>query len=238
MRKIYTIGETLFDIIFKQESPFVEWDLKEAALDKNIGAMELDFAQSSTATLGLTQTKLQALKNAEITLDELRHKKSLLTTASAINGIFALYDIHLKPGKWLHKGEIIGEVYEPDRQIIAAFIKETDFKKIHGNESVSFALEDGIKSYNGKIVSATPVPVILAPSPLINYFGGRIMCYPLPDYNSFQPMEPYYRVDIAVPEGTSLPPGRTGTVWLRKYSSIGGNFLREALSVIQKELYF
>ena len=64
------------------------------------------------------------------------------------------------------------------------------------------------------------------------------MCYPLPDYNSFQPMEPYYRVDIAVPEGTSLPPGRTGTVWLRKYSSIGGNFLREALSVIQKELYF
>lgn len=226
------------EIIFKQESPFVEWDLKEAALDKNIGAMELDFAQSNTATLGLTQTKLQALKNAEITLDELRHKKSLLTTASAINGIFALYDIHLKPGKWLHKGEIIGEVYEPDRQIIAAFIKETDFKKIHGNESVSFALEDGIKSYSGKIVSATPVPVILAPSPLINYFGGRIMCYPLPDYNSFQPMEPYYRVDIAVPEGTSLPPGRTGTVWLRKYSSIGGNFLREALSVIQKELYF
>jgi putative peptide zinc metalloprotease protein len=226
------------DIIFKQQSPFIEWDLKEAALDKVIGAFELDFAQSNTSTLGLAQVKLQALKNAEITLDELRHKKSLLTAASAIDGIFAIYDLHLKPGKWLHKGEIIGEVYGPEKQIIAAFIKETDFKKISGNEKVSISLEDGIESYRGKIVSAAPVPVILAPSPLINYFGGRIMCYPLPDANLFQPIEPYYRVNIAVADGVNLPPGRSGTVWLRKYSSIGGNFLREVLSVLQKELYF
>ena len=60
----------------------------------------------------------------------------------------------------------------------------------------------------------------------------------MPDGNTFQPVEPYYRVNIAVAEGESLPPGRTGTVWLRKYSSIGGNFLREVLSVLQKELYF
>jgi putative peptide zinc metalloprotease protein len=226
------------EIIFKQTNPFIEWDLKEAALDKAIGAFELDFAQSNAATLGLAQVKLQALKNAEIALDELRHKKSLLTTASAIDGIFALYDLHLTPGKWLHKGEIIGEVFEPERQIVAAFIKETDFKKISGDEKVLITLEDGIESYRGKIVSTAPVPVILAPSPLINYFGGRIMCYPLPDANSFQPMEPYYRINIAVADGENLPPGRTGVVWLRKYSSIGGNFLREALSVLQKELYF
>ena len=226
------------DVIFKQANPFIEWDLKEANLDKLIGAFELDFAQSNTATLGLTQMKLQALKNAEISLDELQHKKSLLTTASAINGIFAIYDLHLKPGKWLHKGEIIGEVYEPDKQIIAAFIRETDFKKISGNEKVSVSLEDGLESYRGRIVSTAPVPVILAPSPLINFFGGRIICYPMPDGNTFQPVEPYYRVNIAVAEGESLPPGRTGTVWLRKYSSIGGNFLREVLSVLQKELYF
>ncbi|MFA6102867.1 MAG: site-2 protease family protein [Victivallaceae bacterium] len=226
------------DVIFKQANPFIEWDLKEANLDKRIGAFELDFAQSNTATLGLTQMKLQALKNAEISLDELQHKKSLLTTASAINGIFAIYDLHLKPGKWLHKGEIIGEVYEPDKQIIAAFIRETDFKKISGNEKVSVSLEDGLESYRGRIVSTAPVPVILAPSPLINFFGGRIVCYPMPDGNTFQPVEPYYRVNIAVAEGESLPPGRTGTVWLRKYSSIGGNFLREVLSVLQKELYF
>ena len=226
------------DIIFKQENPFIEWDLKEAALDKTIGSFELDFAQSSTATLGLSQMKLQALKNAEIALDELRHKKSLLTTAVAIDGIFALYDLHLTPGKWLHKGEIIGEVYEPGKQIIAAYIKEADFKKISGDEKVSITLEDGIESYRGRIISAAPVPVILAPSPLINYFGGHIMCYPLPDANLFQPIEPYYKVDIAVTDNASLPPGRTGTVWLRKYSSIGGNFLRSVLSVLQHELYF
>ncbi len=225
-------------VIFKQESQFIEWGLKEAYLDKVLGAVELDFAQSNTSTLGLTQVKLQALKNAEITLEELRHKKSLLTTVSAIDGIFALYDLHLKPGKWLHKGEIIGEIYEPGRQLIAAYINENDFKKISGNEKVSITLEDGIESYRGKIVSSTPVPVVLAPSPLINYFGGHIMCYPLPEANLFQPIEPYYRVTIAVADGIKLPPGRTGTVWLRKYSSIGGNFLRGLLSVLQKELYF
>ena len=178
------------------------------------------------------------MKNAEIALNELQHKKSLLTVTSTINGVFALYDLHLKPGKWLHKGEIIGEVYEPGRQVVAAFIKETEFKQIRGDEKVSITLEDKVGAYYGKIVSAAPVPVLLPPSPLVNLFGGKIMCYPSPDYNVFQPIEPYYRINIAVADNVTLPPGRTGTVWLRKYSSIGGNFLREVLSVLQKELSF
>jgi putative peptide zinc metalloprotease protein len=226
------------EVIFKQENPFVEWYLKEAVLDKTLGEIELDFAQSSTATLSQTQIRLQSLKNAETALDELQHKKSLLTVTSSINGIFALYDLHLKPGKWLHKGEIIGEVFEPGRQVVAAFIKESEFKKIRGDENVSITLDDKVTTYYGKIVSAAPVPVLFQPSPLVNFFGGKIMCYPSPDYNVFQPLEPYYRINIALDEDISLPPGRTGTVWLRKYSSIGGNFLREVLSVLQKELSF
>lgn len=228
------------DLVMVQRNPSVEWTLRESQLELEICNLELDSTQSSTSTLGQTQIKFQAKRNAETSVKEFQHKIAALTFNSPIGGIFALYDRHLKPGKWLHKGEIIGEIFNPEKMIVTAYIPETDLKKIKGNEQVSITLNDLPGSYDGKIIcSVTPSPVVLPSSPLLNVYGGIIACYPSEEPNTFQPIEPHYRIDIEINSKLDVPAaGRTGTIWMRKYSSIGGTVMRNALSTLLKELSF
>jgi hypothetical protein len=53
------------------------------------------------------------------------------------------------------------------------------------------------------------------------------------------PLEPHYRIDIEFDRKPDIPAaGRTGTIWLRKYSSVGGTILRNTFSTLLKELSF
>lgn len=226
--------------VMTQYNPAIGWTLRESQLELEICDFELDSAQSSITTLGQTQIKLQAKRNAENTVKEFKHKLNSLEFYSPIDGVLALYDRHLKQGKWLRKGEIIGEIFNPDKMIVTAYIPEAELKKINGNEHVSIALTDMPGSFSGKIVSpVTPSPVVLPPSPLLHIFGGKITCYPSEEQNTFMPLEPHYRIDIEFDRKPDIPAaGRTGTIWLRKYSSVGGTILRNTFSTLLKELSF
>ena len=95
---------------------------------------------------------------------------------------------------------------------------------------------DEIRSYIGKVTGIYPLPAVLQPSPLLNIYGGPIVGY-VGEEGVFKPISTYYQVDIEFPSACPAS-SRTGLARLDKYSSIAGNLLRKAASVLRRELSF
>ena len=159
-----------------------------------------------------------------------------LRTISQIDGIFALYERHLKVGKWLAKGELVGEIFAPGTRNAIAYVQEEDAKHIKNGDRVSVCLSDEISSYSGRVTGIIPLPAELPPSPLLKNYGGPIIVY-----NSgnglFTPVSTYYQIDIEFSK-SSPNAGRTGAARLRKYASVGGNLIKNVMRVLRTELSF
>ncbi len=133
---------------------------------------------------------------------------------------------------------MIGEVVDSSRRKIVAYVRESDYKGINPGIRTTVALRDQLARHGGTVTYASPLPALLPASPLLDIFGGPVPSMPAEGTGLYQPLEPYYMIEIEPDRQSDLPIGRSGTVWLKRYSSIGGNALRAVLSVLQKELTF
>jgi putative peptide zinc metalloprotease protein len=222
-------------VLLTGKNPFLKWNYKQTEIDCQVKRVELDHLESSQKTLAASKVKLKELELDKNRLVELQRKNSLLNITSPINGTFQLYDRHLTPGKWLQKGAIIGEVFAPGAVRIEAFMSEEEYKDINVGDKVSISLTGEISAIPGKVMTVSPIPARLPPSPLLNIFGGPIICFP-GSGPLYQPLSSYYRIIISTNSERRLPIGRTGTVSIRKFSSVGGSFLRKVLHTLQREL--
>jgi putative peptide zinc metalloprotease protein len=223
--------------LFVQSNQFLDWKIEKTKLDKEIVALELDQLASSNATRSRTEVKQQELDATVNKIAELQRQHKLLTVVAPYSGIFVLKNRHLKPGKWLRKGDGIGEIFDPQHQIIEAFVDSNDVEVIQVGDKVTVGLDGEAASYSGIIASVNAVPATMGPSPLLQLFGGPIVCYPSPN-NSFQPVTTHYQVIVRLADDRKLHVGRTGTVWVRKYSSVGGSLIRKAIGILQREMSF
>ncbi len=226
-------------LLMLQDNPLIDWKLQEAKLETEMDRTKIDQAASRSESIGEVAINRQALKNSLALIRELSRKKQLLERRSSIDGQFVSYDWRLQPGKWLQKGEIIGEVFSTESSRLVAYIRENDLKSIRNDGPATFSLVDDTRKLHGRIVSVNKVPAVMERSPLLSVFGGPILCYPEPVYGAYRPIESLYQLDIEVgSSNTKLPIGRTGTVSTTKYVSIGGNIVRSALHILQRELSF
>jgi hypothetical protein len=162
----------------------------------------------------------------------------LLDIKANLDGIFAFYDQHLKEGKWLNKGEIIGEVYNPKSKQVIAYVGEEEMRKLEKLDKVKLSLKNDLQIYPGTITAVNDVAAELEPSPLLDVFGGNILSNQNPRQGHFKPLHPVYQVTVQIDDTAKLAIGRSGTMSIRKYSSIGGNMLRTVIHVLQRELTF
>ena len=223
------------NILLTGSSPFLKWNYEQTDIDCQLRRFELDQMESSQSTLAPSKIKQKELELDENHLVELKRKQDLLNVKAPISGIFQLYDPHLTQGKWLQKGEIIGEVFAPGAVRVEAFMSEEDFKNIAVGDKVSISLTGEVASIPGKVMTVSPIPARLPPSPLLNTFGGPIICAP-GSGPMYQPLSSYYRIIISTDSAKDLPVGRTGNVTIRKFSSIGWGVIRQILATLQREL--
>jgi putative peptide zinc metalloprotease protein len=225
-------------LLFKQSDPYLSWRLKEAEISIKIDEMILDQAQSNTERLGEIKIDRRSLQSSRNLVKELKRKENLLNIKSRLDGVFALYDQKLIAGKWLHKGALIGEVYNPKLKQVVAYVGENEMRKLQSGDKVKLHLEHSLATYSGVIVSVNDVAAELEPTPLLDVFGGSILSNQNPERGYFKPLQPHYQVTIRIDETVDLPIGRSGAINIRKYSSIGGNIVRKVINVLQRELTF
>jgi putative peptide zinc metalloprotease protein len=225
-------------LLFKQSNPYLSWRLQEAIVGIKRDETILDQAQSNVQRLGEIKIDRRALQSSRNLVKELKRKESLLEIKSELDGVFAFYDQKLKVGKWLHKGAVIGEVYNPKLKKVVAYVGEEEMRKLQAGDNIKLHLKRDFKVYSGVIISVNNVAAELEPTPLLDAFGGSILSNQNPQRGYFKPLHPIYKVTIKIEKTVELPIGRSGAINIRKYSSIGGNIVRKVISVLQRELSF
>ena len=225
-------------LLFKQSDPYLLWRLQEAKISIEIDETILDQAQSSVERLGEIKIDRRALQSSRNLVKELKRKEALLNIKSRLDGVFAFYDQNLEEGKWLHKGAVIGEVYNPKLKEVVAYVGEDEMRKLLAGDKIKLHLNRDLKAYSGEIVSVNDVAAELEPTPLLDVFGGSILSNQNPQRGYFKPLHPRYQVTIKINDTLDLPIGRSGAINIRKYSSIGGNIVRKIIHVLQRELSF
>ncbi|OGV37246.1 MAG: hypothetical protein A2X48_12755 [Lentisphaerae bacterium GWF2_49_21] len=224
------------DVVMTQEDPLLELRRDEAGLDIEIAKLQLEQAQTDKEQLAQIEVRKESLEYSRTAQAETERRSIQMRTTSQIDGVFSLHDQHLKKGKWLSKGDIVGEVYQPVAGKAVAFAVEDDVKHIRKGDRVSVSLSDELASYKGRVTGINPLPAALPPSPLLSVFGGPIPGFVGED-GFFKPVSTYYQIEIDFQSGSPVP-GRTGTASLGKYSSVAGNMFRKTLQVLQRELSF
>lgn len=225
-------------VLFRFVSPFLDWQFRRALLDRSYLLMELDQIQTSSETIGPLKVKQQQLLSINSQIDELRRRQRQLELCSPSSGLFVMFDPDMGPGKFVMRGAPLGEVFNPQRLKVSAFVKEEDIDLIREGDRVYVTMENRLEEIPGRVSLVKPVPESrMFPSPVLSVFGGPLVSRRSSDYE-FELLQPYYQVTIEPDPGAQLSYGCTGTVRVRKFSIIGVNIFRKICSVLNIELTF
>ena len=229
------------ELLMLQKNQLLNFDVKDSENELKILETELDQISSNYEMLGAINVKLNQIKNMKEDVVENKRKREQLKTISSLNGTFVLFnEDDYKPGRWLNKGEAVGGVFNEKTKIIYAYITSKDLGEINFDDTVAIYLNDSIASATGKIISVNRFPVkVSEPSPLLSVSGGPLEVLKKVDESKhyYYLKQPYYILKIK-PNDNSIPLGRTGNIEIRKFSSIGFDFIRKIIHVLQKEMSF
>ena len=135
------------------------------------------------------------------------------------------------------RGELIGEIYDPDNRYAVAYLTENEIRNLSIGKPVTIHLSHDLEAISGTIEVIRALPASLTPSPLLNAYGGPILTVQPPE-GQLLPLEGYFQIDIAIDPQKTPAAGRSGIVSIRRFSSIGGNLLRQIIQTLRRELSF
>ena len=224
-------------LLFSLENPFDEWQEKQDAILARHLETEADQLSIDPQKLGISQVKLKQLATVKGRLDEARRRRTHLAIDAAIDGRVSLVDPYLSLGKWIKAGEPLADVYNPVGAEIEAFVRETDLRFIHVDETVAIRFPDELKVRHGVVRRIVPAAVEdLHASPLLDLSNGPIAT--IPGKTPITLRDAYYRINILPDPRSSIPPGRSGEVIAVRHTSIAAHLYAIILNLLQKELSF
>ncbi len=223
----------LNDALYSMSNPHLDLKRKHAELTIDLVGIEEDQLRNTAGTIGLSRIKQQYKKSLENVLLETDRKISLLNVTAPMDGMLWWYKPdEMIPGRWLARGEALGEVFNTQDLGVIGCLPEYELGKIQKGQKARIYLPDRIRSISGVVIAVNPAPVTKSgPSPILSTFGGPIPA--IKDKEKYRILNPYYEVIIKPDNSMELSPGRTGTVRLRRFSSIAGGFARTLLQLIR-----
>jgi len=227
------------DCLLQLENPLLNWDERRTIFERALVKMEMDQIKFDRKRNPELPMQIKRMEAAEAKLAEIRRKKELLSVEAGFDGVFQLYDMHLKTGKWLHEGEAIGELFIPAGRLARVFATESEVGELHIGDKVSIILDGTLQSYKGEItaIDGAPIKNLNAPSSLFDVYGGPLQTLRDTESNGLLFLHPLYRVMVRI-DGEFAPQGRTGKACLRKFTSAGGATARWIGTSLVHELAF
>lgn len=225
------------DLLFSLENPFDSWQEKQDTILARHLETEANQLSVDPQKIGVSQVKLKQLATIKGRLDEARQRQAHLAIRASINGRVSYVDPYLSLGKWIKAGEPLAEVYNPNGVEIDAFVRETDLRFIHAGNTIAIRLPDELKVRHGVVHQIVPAAVAdLHASPLLDLSKGPIAT--IPGQTPIKLRDAYYRIVIIPDRHSTIPPGRSGQVVIRRYTSIASHLYAITLNLLQKELSF
>jgi len=160
-----------------------------------------------------------------------------LSFSAPHDGVFKISDPDLEPGQWLPKDTVVGTLVNADGDFeVTAWVEEADINRVSVGTSAHFFNQIGQRSLAGTVVSiesdaadVLPIPALAVP------FGGSILVRQ--QEGQLIPERGIYQVTVRLEDQPITQQVQYGQLSLRaKPRSLGGHYIRSALSVFIREL--
>jgi putative peptide zinc metalloprotease protein len=214
-----TKGQTILNL----QNPFLSYINEVNQLEEKILKEEERQLSSSQETLGRAEFKKSQLNAIKEVLSEDARRKALLNIKAPFSGTMVFYFDNSANGKWMRKGEAIGEIFSLNQGIKAhAYVKENDWHKLKVGDQVKIYPENELAAIPGKISKIEPEPLKTE-----NYSKNKENLH-----------ESVYRVIINIEDSNkeSNIIGRNGTAICGKNTFIIVPVYRHILNFIKREL--
>lgn len=160
-----------------------------------------------------------------------------LSFSAPHDGVFKISDPDLEPGQWLPKDTVVGTLVNADGDFeVTAWVEEADINRVSVGTRAHFFNQIGQRSLAGTVVSIEsdaadmlPIPALAVP------FGGNILVRQ--QEGQLIPERAIYQVTVRLEDQPTAQQVQYGQLSLRaKPRSLGGHYIRSALSVFIREL--
>ncbi|MDD3154209.1 MAG: HlyD family efflux transporter periplasmic adaptor subunit [Victivallaceae bacterium] len=223
------------DVLLELEDPRLDFQMRMTRLDRTANALRLDMAQRSAQMQGEVPALREQLRQTENELTELERRRNEMWLRSPIAGDFLLLNKDAVKGKFLRRGELIGEVVNRGEIYVEAFFSEDDVGRLSVGDRATLWLNGRLETVSGTVIFVDQSSKLPDNPAFFSIYGGSLAVLP-DDNGTYTAVEAYYRVLIA--PGAKLPPGQMGKVKIRKFTSVAGNLLRNTIRVLRRELTF
>ena len=194
--------------VYRLSSPHLEQRLHMAELE--LAALQHEILTRSASrwsaggAVGVLEEQLaQALADVR----GLRAQMARLEIAAPLTG--ALYDTprHLAPGRWIGEGETLGRIVDNDGARLHAYLDAAQLARIDVGAPAVFYPDDIARPpIAARVAAIDEVDVKSFERPwLTSRYGGRIAVQP-DENDKLTPVEPVYRVELAIAAPLAAPP--------------------------------
>ena len=194
------VNQPLFqleDSELKAQQKVVKYRLKE--LNAQCRAEE----RQSRVKAAMIRDDLDSVQ-AEYT--QLCAKLEKLTVTSNGSGKFVSSSMRDFAGHYVHQGDVLGHIINPENIIIKAVIPQSRIGLVETYEtSVDFKLANNLgNTYESKIIRKTPQATTRLTSPVLGTAGGGIFAVEPSDKSGTTLLAPAFQIDLSLPENLQL----------------------------------
>jgi len=146
------------------------------------------------------------LDSVQAEYNQLSSRLEKLTVTSNGSGKFVSSSMRDFAGHYVHKGDVLGHIINPENIIIKAVIPQSRIGLLETYDtSVDFKLANNIgTTYESKIVRKTPQATSQLTSPVLGTAGGGIFAVDSSDKSGTKLLTPAFQIDLSLPENLHL----------------------------------
>ena len=146
------------------------------------------------------------LASAQAEYDQLKSQLQKLTIKSESSGTFVSSSMQDFAGHYVHQGDVLGHIINPDNIIIKVVIPQSRIGLLETYETeVEFKLENNLgDTYESKIIRKTPKATSQLPSAVLGTLGGGNLLVDSSQKSGTQLMTPAFLMDLSLPEELAL----------------------------------
>ena len=132
--------------------------------------------QKTGKKLGYKQTTQQELSSLQNQLQNLLEESEKLAIKAPISGEFYAEKPSFKPGVWIGKKSLIGEIINPYNPLVIAYVSEEDIHRVKlGNAAIFYASDDALIKRHLIVSKIDRASIERLPNPyLSSLYGGAL----------------------------------------------------------------
>ncbi len=205
-------------LIVKVRSTDLEYRERLAEIDRELALVEARFAYADDSKRTVVPAKIAELQAKSLSLEATQALHELGEIRAKVGGTIVGWDSSLKPGSYVHRHQILGEIADENLLEVVAFLPESQLDFFEAGAQGYFSVSGSTDYWSVTVITASQVKMNQLTHPQVaSIYGGNIPVQKNSNTGNLDMVESLYFLKLELSDSQRPLPrlGASGTVHLR-----------------------